>query len=246
MDVEQYRGGGGIDDMSLVQWENTGHPDDGHVIKTPLPDIFAGSGLPDVQVSWFSNSAQHLGNQLNGEDEFKSALGVSDWSELPGGTVAVSIDWSGRFTISGGTITVYHKWPGDPQGGGSRHFIYRDDKEVVEIGGGKHVATNNTAHQGYTPPFELDATGVGVSYGMNSLIVDRAAPSEQVLLVDYEKHVIEMGTDGQAIDDFDEHFAPRHFGKANVMFEDGSIRLMTRGELESQPELWLADDAAAP
>ncbi len=200
----------------------------------------------DAQVSWFTNSAQHIGNQFNGEDEFKSTLGVSDWSELPGGTVAVSIDWSGRFTISGGTITVYHKWPGDPQGGGSRHFIYRGDEEVVEIGGGKHSATNNTAHQGYSPPFELDATGVGVSYGMNSLIVDRPAPSEQVLLVDYEKHVIEIGTDGQAIDDFDEHFAPRHFGKANVMFEDGSIRLMTRGELESQPELWLADDAAAP
>lgn len=232
----------GFDDMFIVQWDHTGHPDNGFVTQTPLKDVIDGKGLNDPQISWFRRDGIHRGSQLNGEDEFMSTLGVGDWSQLPAGQIAVSIDWSGRFVIdtNAGTITVYHKWPGDPNGGGSRHFIYDNEDEVAEIGGGKHRFTNNVAHQGYNPPFEI-AGGVGVSYGMNSLITRKGNEPHQVLLLDYEKSIVNVGAEDYIIDDFDEQFAPRHLGRANVLFVDGSIATLTQAELEERPRLWASE-----
>ncbi len=243
-DVFSASGGqSGFDDMVLVQWDHSGHPDNGHITETTIPDIIAGGSLNDPQVSWFRNDGLHRGSQLNGEAEFMSAVGVSDWSELPDGVIAVSVDWSGRFTIdlNNRIIKVYHKWTGDPQGGGSRHFIYDANGEVAEIGGGRHTHTNGTAHQGYDPPLEIPANGSAVSYGMNSQIVPKQLRGDQILLLDYEKSIVEVGADGYAIDDFDEFFAPRHSGRAHVMFVDDRIESLSQAELEVDQEPWVAD-----
>jgi len=231
-------------DLSLVQWEHSGHPDAGHITSVLFSDIIAGNGLSDPQVSWFRSDGLHRGSQLNGEAEFMSVLGVSDWSELQDGIIAVSVDWSGRFTIdlNKGVITVYHKWGGDPNGGGSRHFIYNLEGEVAEIGGGKHTHTNNTVHMGYTPPLEITGAGIAISYGMNTHVLSKFNRPSQIMLMDYEKSLVDVDAAGFVIDDLDEHFAPRHFGKANVRFIDGHVELMTQSEIELEDNRWLADD----
>lgn len=236
-----HRGAGGMDDLRIVQWEHSGHPDAGHVSETMMVDIIDGASLPDPQISWFRGDRVHRGGQLNGEDDLRAKVGVSDWSRLESGKVAVSIDWSGRFLIdtNDNTIHIYDKWQGDPHGGGSRHFIYDSEGELVEIGGGKHTHTNNQAHQGYDPALDLDAEGTAVSFGMNSQVRDKRHGAGQVLLLDYERSIVQRGDSGHAIDDMDELFAPRHFGKANVLFVDGSVQPMAQAELEVDPELWL-------
>lgn len=241
VDVAYHQGAGGIDELNVVQWEHSGHPDGGHVTSVPMSDIIAGNALADNQISWFRNDAVHRGGQLDGEDDFKSKMGVSEWTQLPNNIVAVSIDWSGRFSIDTNTnmIHVYDKWQGNANGGGSRHFIYDLAGELLEIGGGTHSHTNNVSHQGYDPQLDFDANGTAVSYGMNVLIRDQTASGGQVLLLDYEKSIVNVGTTGYVSDDMDERFGGRHFGKANVLRVDSSVTLMAQSELEDQPEEWL-------
>lgn len=236
-----HQGAGGLDDLRIVQWDHSGHPDSGHVTETWLRDVIAGGQLNDSQISWFRNDRQHRGGQLKGDDEFMAAIGLGSWSEMESDQVAVSIDWSGRFTIDTekNKLKVYHKWQGDPGGGGSRHFIYDNEGELLELGGGRHTYTNKVAHQGYDPALDFDATGTAVSFGMNSLVRDEKHSGGQVLLLDYERSIVQMGDNGYARDDLDELFAARHFGRANVLFVDGSVQQRAQSELEVDPELWM-------
>jgi prepilin-type processing-associated H-X9-DG protein len=72
------------------------------------------------------------------------------------------------------------------------------------------------------------------SYGMNSKIC-RGSAAHQVLLVEYEKTMVNVEADF-----FDESFAPRHAGVANVLYVDGSVRseVMTRVDPAINPRLW--------
>ncbi len=241
IDEFHHMGAGGLDDLRVIQWEHSGHPDNGHVTSTMMNDIISGENLPDPQISWFRNDAVHRGGQLDGEADLMGQIGVSDWSQLENGQIAVSIDWSGRFLIdtNENMIRVFDKWQGNANGGGSRHFFYDAAGEVLEIGGGRHSHTNNLSHQGYNPPLDFPATGTAVSFGMNVLVRDLNSTGGQVLLLDYEKSIVNVGENGSINDDMDEMFAARHFGKANVMRVDGSIELMAQSELENQPDQWM-------
>lgn len=236
-----FQSGGGFDDILVVQWEHSGSPPT-HVTNTPLIDIINFvNPLNDNQISWFTNTNQHIGGQLDGVDDFKIQLGINDWSDLDEGLIAVSVDWSGRFVIdtNTGSITVYDKWQGNPQGGGSRHFLDMGTGEVIEIGGGTHSHTNGVSHQGYNPPLPINANGIPVSYGMNGLLESKQRTGSQIMLLDYEKPIVDLDTDGNFIDNLDDTFAPRHFGKANVRRLDGSVETMSQAEVEvDAKKLW--------
>lgn len=228
-----------LDGMELVQWENTGG-----ITHTPFANLISGSGINDGQVSWFRNDAQRARSWLKGtEGELRALAGVGDWSQLPNGQVAVSVDWSGRFLIDTAAeeVTVYHRSLQVTERGSSRHFIYQHGQELVEIGGGRHSTRRGFAHPGYDPPLVIG--GDPVSYGMNLLVNDAAIQPDQVLLTDYETSVIQamQATQPGTVDlvAFDTNFAPRHYNKANVLLGDGSVRLMSEGELRANDSLWL-------
>lgn len=228
-----------LDGLELVQWENTGG-----ITTTPLQNLITGENISDGQISWFRNDRQRARQWLKGtEGEFRSTVGVSDWDELADGQIAVSIDWSGRFLIDtqAEQVTVYHRSLDTTARGSSRHFIYQYREELVEIGGGRHSTRRDYAHPGYDPPLVIGSDPV--SYGMNQLVNDARLRPRQVLLTDYETTVIRAaeGTDPDTVDlvGFEDNFAPRHFGKANILRVDGSVSLMSAGQLQADADLWL-------
>jgi prepilin-type processing-associated H-X9-DG protein len=74
------------------------------------------------------------------------------------------------------------------------------------------------------------------SYGMNDQVRQRAPRMQQLLLVEYGQPVADH--DGRMPDDDPNLLAPRHLGKANVLFVDGSVRSMWPDEILEDRELW--------
>jgi type II secretory pathway pseudopilin PulG len=87
-------------------------------------------------------------------------------------------------------------------------------------------------------PIQFGEHGTG-SYGMNNLVGGSTRTgTAKILMMDYEKTVIAL--DGSNLDDFDEELAPRHAGRQNVTYTDGSIRAMTTSQVHPSihPDLW--------
>ncbi len=82
----------------------------------------------------------------------------------------------------------------------------------------------------------------GGSYGMNSLISDKAFRTGQLMFSDYKKAIIDILPDGNYIDDFDEWFAPRHEDKANILLVGGEVDQRSRSDLELDAEIWLSEE----
>ncbi|MBE3098673.1 MAG: prepilin-type N-terminal cleavage/methylation domain-containing protein [Planctomycetes bacterium] len=100
----------------------------------------------------------------------------------------------------------------------------------------------NTPYAGNTPSergwgsdggWELEPrfnVGGPTSYGMNGQATSAGLWSGQILLVEYRRALVDM--DGQGLDDkLDDLLAPRHQGKANVLFGDGEVRDMLPADL---------------
>jgi len=77
----------------------------------------------------------------------------------------------------------------------------------------------------------------GCSYGMNNQVNERLPRMGQILLVEYDQPVVDI--DGREYDDdFELLLAPRHFGRANVLHVNGSVKLMWPDELDPDTEVW--------
>lgn len=88
------------------------------------------------------------------------------------------------------------------------------------------------------PPVEVGSS----HYGMNTQVDPNKLRGSQLLTMDYKKTIIKVGDVGNFIDDFEVMFSPRHYDKANVQRVDGSIGLMSRGELDAGEDIWLNEN----
>ena len=86
---------------------------------------------------------------------------------------------------------------------------------------------------GNNGPFHFDGTG-NISYGMNWRAEFITGGAQKVLVLDYETEVCYVGGEAPpyAGQGWDEMQAPRHFGKSNVLFSGGEVRIMAPDEID--------------
>jgi len=86
----------------------------------------------------------------------------------------------------------------------------------------------------------LTAPGGASGYGYNAGVRAAGERPGQLLLVDYDKSVVDLDGIGHD-DDVSRWLAPRHLGRANVLCVDGSVRAYLPSELTSDSPLWPAE-----
>jgi len=84
-------------------------------------------------------------------------------------------------------------------------------------------------------PFAIRCGGGKTSYGMNGLIEAANWRPGQLMLMDANETIIDIGT-GNYEDILEEVVAPRHMGKVNVVTVGGGVTSMTLLELEQETE----------
>jgi prepilin-type N-terminal cleavage/methylation domain-containing protein/prepilin-type processing-associated H-X9-DG protein len=138
-------------------------------------------------------------------------------------------------------------WTGTNSGGdmgcGSNHWVCKGDQSNWQA----EVILRMTGN-GYQNHIDapIEVAGGVASYGMNSEVRGTISRPGQVLMLDYRKTTVVVTPENHNyIEFFDDDFAPRHFDKANVMFVDGSVQAMSRGELDPETvegqQLWRFD-----
>ena len=99
---------------------------------------------------------------------------------------------------------------------------------VVGAGGeeeGNRLASTGNAYQ-------FRARALRTSYGANNLIQSTRVGSDSIVVLDYEKGIANVAGDDANPIEFTIYKAARHRGMSNVLFGDGSTRLMTLGEID--------------
>jgi hypothetical protein len=89
----------------------------------------------------------------------------------------------------------------------------------------KSVGANGTEGPYFFP---MNAT----SYGMNRYADQLNGGEGKILLMDYEQAIVNAGPDAPLDDGWDLLQAPRHLGKSNVLFANGSVQLMDPDEID--------------
>lgn len=188
-----------------------------------------------------------LGRQWKGE--FLGDFGEHGhgWPEAAWGQkftddeMAVTYNDDGGYMVQmSGVTTIYSlDAPGDTSCS-SDHWVCLGESGVDWQGEVLMQLTGNNHKNMVDEPAEIGALGAA-HYGMNNLVNPQRLRGDQILLMDYRKTIIRVNPTGTFLDDFDARFAPRHFDKANVMRVDGSISLMTRGELNANEPIWHVD-----
>ncbi|MFP4054829.1 MAG: type II secretion system protein [Phycisphaerae bacterium] len=128
---------------------------------------------------------------------------------------------------------------------GSKHWLCYDENgngasdcenEIVL----KLTGTDSQNRTDYPAEAALGEGGAA-SYGMNNA-VDQQYDADQILMLEYNKLVASYR--GTVNDVFDDEFAPRHFGKANVLLVGGNVVQMTATEADPaiHPEHWYANE----
>ncbi len=81
--------------------------------------------------------------------------------------------------------------------------------------------------------------GGPTSYGINLLFRDTTPKPRHLLLSEYNRSVVDLNGQGSD-DDFETMIAPRHFGRVNVLYVDGSVDGVKPEDLDpvEHPELW--------
>lgn len=198
-----------------------------------ITDIMAGKMATDPQ----------LGRHWKGE--FIGVFGETGqgWLEAAFGEpfdpekhMGVCYDDDGGYVVefSGTNDAIVHSLdaPGDTRCG-SDHWVCIGEGGADWQGEIVMRLTGNGHQNIVDPSVQIGASSA--HYGMNNLATDTDHHGGQILLMDYGKTIIRMNTNGTYLDDFDTFFAPRHFNKANVSYVDGSVKLMSRGELNNNP-----------
>ncbi len=200
-----------------------------------ITDIMAGQLATDPQ----------LGRQWHGEFIGDFGEAGQGWIETAWGSpldpndhMGVSYNDDGGFLVefSGGDndATVHSlDAPGDIRCG-SDHWVCIGDGGDDWQGEIVMRLTGNGHQNQVDPPVKIGSGSA--HYGMNNLATDVNHRAGQILLMDYGKTIVRMNSNGGYLDAFDDFFAPRHFNKANVMRVDGSVSLMSRGELDNNPD----------
>ena len=148
----------------------------------------------------------------------------------------------------GDTPDVYYMLINDEGSGGGdadyEDLIFRVEEDI------DGTITISTQHLGYTVfthdlhgPL-LDVMDVGkyqgveyvfkshgpISYGMTAFANRRGFGTRTILALDFKKDVVHPNMTNPA-EEWDEFVAPRHLGKCNVVFGDGSVKLLDPDEV---------------
>lgn len=207
---------------------------------SPVSNMVAGTSVPDGQVRWNYQGTRYRGSPPYGweffENQTDGGVGPEELLVVIDDDAAALLELSGPAIVHG--LRAHHtaghsehwvgKAPSDDAIGSNPNWT--KDEVVIRLTG------TSTANHWIDPrsPAVIPGAGGKSSYGMNGEICGRSAPY-QVLLVEYEKTLVDVEADF-----FDEWFAPRHVGVANVLYVDGSVHqeLMTRLDPTIQPTLW--------
>ena len=171
----------------------------------------------------------------------------SQWA-TSAGAISVSGEILGLIVTSGQLDATDHILgaPGTayPTGQGARGFENR--AEIVRLEADMRTFTINR-FQSTFPGEQVRILSVPTgtaSYGMNNQVSSQGPRMQQLLLVEYNKAVVDFN--GKLPDDDpNEMLRPRHFGKANVLFVNGSVRLMWPDKLEPDADVWKAQKGRA-
>ena len=179
------------------------------------------------------------------------------WPEKAWGGPITSPDWEMGFNDDAGFVVSYSSdkaatinsldAPGDTRCGSDHWVCYGEAGRSGGVGWQSEIVmqlTGKSYQNKVDPPVEV--SGVPISYGMNSLVVGAAKRSEQILLVEYGRTVVRVSATGNFIDDFwdkEKGFQARHYGHANALRVDGSVRQLTLKEAypgypPNMAELW--------
>ena len=167
----------------------------------------------------------------------------------------ITIDDDGAVMITHGNPVMLESLdpPGDGPACGSEHWVVQGDGSPEWIA---ETEAHLRAHAGdnqydervlmrltgrnyqdiIDPPAYV--SGVACSYGMNNLIRYASPRLNQLMLVDYNKSVADMGGTGNNADDLAAWLVVRHLGKANFVRVDGSTGEMTLEELQAQFDIY--------
>ena len=201
-----------------------------------FPDIFGGKAVPDPQV-W----AIYPRGGVNQPPK-------SNWpaSNLPNvkenqAFAAIDNDAACMITFRGSSI-LFESWVPPDSVGYSRHYIMKGEGTHPGTLPGGQVAgdADDTAiirlwgwdHTKLAPPVSI-TMGAQSSYGVNSLVEEKNWRPEQILVMDANELVVEVGSASKE-DFLDEVLVPRHMGKLNVATCDGGVRPMTMLEMEME------------
>jgi len=131
--------------------------------------------------------------------------------------------------------------PGTRYPGGQGARGYEMGAEIVSLDSGMRTLTIHNYHS--TFPGEnvriLTMPGGATSYGMNNQVKEKAPGVGQMLLVEYDKSVVDVDGEGSD-DDLDEWLAPRHLGRINGVRTDGSVRSYGPRDLRANSAVWKA------
>jgi len=143
------------------------------------------------------------------------------------GIICVSSTLDASDAVLGSPGTVYGT------GVGSRGF--ENNAEMVSLSDDRRSFLIHQFHSTY-PGEEvriLTRPGGQASYGVNNKVLAVMSKPEQIYIVEYERSQVN-------IDDpkWTAYTAPRHFGRSNALMVNGSVRLLSKEELDRDNGNW--------
>ncbi len=206
----------------------------GGVLRCPEDDrpVSAGGGLDEVYIDHFHCDGIHYHAYLTDCLAPDAPLGVKPFHQMTvthvsGLVKEVRIYGGASIRITLGEPVVVEALDDNPETiGGSDHHLCRGGEVLMEMMG----MTNTVASR----PQRVVLGGGRVSYGMNSGVAAIAGRPQQILLLDYDRSVADVAMMQGGYDDL----APRHFGRANVVFVDGSVQARWPSDLLPDNPAW--------
>jgi prepilin-type N-terminal cleavage/methylation domain-containing protein len=210
----------------------------GNITFTYILDVLAGKPGTDPQI--FSHyKGQTRGSTSLGFPAIWNAIGGQPPADSP--ILVIGVDDDVLLTIDLGTMMLT-EWdpPQSPNQCRSDHWLGRGFSMAdPRVNKSEIILSLTGESQRHIPaPITIPLGGGVGSYGMNNQTDDARSRPEQLLLLDYEKTIVDVDGAGSADDDFDKSFAPRHLGKANVLLVSGAIRQRSRSQLLPADAIW--------
>jgi len=239
-----------LEGIYIFQHANWKHrPNQTNYSYTPLTALLKGASIPDPQIKTWYRGNEPYGTRdwwYQGSDGTAPLkyLGYDAPEGPTDNTLVVGIDNDGGIAFHFDAAQPYvEALPGWGHGA-SRHFlcIAPSDDDIGNVVDPNdpgwaaqellHLPGAEVGRYYIDPRSPLRLIGGSSSFGMNNQINPKRLHDRQVLLLDYEKTVVDLDGHGVSDDDFVQEFAGRHFDKANVLYVDGSVELTSRAALE--------------
>lgn len=229
-----------LQDIYILQYHTASHSD---WDASFLPSVLGAGGpaITDPQIwAWYPAGGVH--DTPKGEDWPASYL-----PNLKENQAFIGVDNDSAILITfNRTEIIFECWE-PPHKQYSRHWVMQgagtpvhplgegqspddeDDKELLRMWSRDFQKIDPRS------PFGLTCYAGDASYGMNGLIEATKWRPGQLMLMDANETIIDIGT-GNLEDIMEEVIAPRHMGKVNVVTVGGSVTSMTLLELEQEME----------